>query len=164
MIHICFLRFFSSITLNLLNIEENRKLYIRSNPFFMKFFKALKLFYIRNLIKNENKIKVLFDHHFFTNQYYLNKSATETHMANILNIKTTFLNEITQKNYNLEFNELCEKYRFAHFWNEFTNPLNAELPINSLINASGFKSEEDFSNLISSHKEESKKIISGQFL
>jgi len=85
-------------------------------------------------------------------------------MANILNIEPSALNQITRKSYNLNFEDLCEKYRFAHFWNEFTNPLNAELPINSLINASGFKSNEDFSNLISNHKEESKNIINDQFL
>ena len=130
----------------------------------MKVLNLLKLFYIRNLIRNENRVKVLFDHHFFTNQYYLHKSASELHMANILNIQPSFLNEIAQKNYHLSFKDLCEKYKLAHFWNEFTNPLNAELPINSLINASGFQSKEDFSNLISANKEESKKIITGQFL
>lgn len=130
----------------------------------MKVLNTLKLFYIRNLIKNENRVKFLFDHHFFTNHYYLHKSASEIHMANILNIEPSDLNQITRKSYNLNFEDLCEKYRFAHFWNEFTNPLNAELPINSLINASGFKSNEDFSNLISNHKEESKNIINSQFL
>jgi methylphosphotriester-DNA--protein-cysteine methyltransferase len=130
----------------------------------MKVLNALRLFYIRNLIKNENRIKVLFDHHFFTNRYYLHKSASESHMANILNIECHSLNQITVKSYGLDFNELCEKYRFAHFWNEFTNPLNADLPINSLIDASGFKSNEDFSSLMSNHKEESKNIITGQYL
>jgi hypothetical protein len=130
----------------------------------MKVLNALKLFYIRNLIKNENKVKFLFDHHFFTNQYYLHKSASEVHMANILNIMPSQLNQITHKSYSLDFEDLCEKYRFAHFWNEFTNPLNADLPINSLIDASGFKSNEDFSSLISTHKEESKNIITGQYL
>ena len=130
----------------------------------MKVLNALRLFYIRNLIKNENRIKVLFDHHFFTNRYYLHKSASESHMANILNIECHSLNQITVKSYGLDFNELCEKYRFNHFWNEFTNPLNAQLPIHSLIDASGFKSNEDFSSLMSNHKEESKNIITGQYL
>ena len=130
----------------------------------MKIFDALKLFYIRNLVNSEYKIKALFDHHFFSNHYYLHKSASENHMANILNIEIPVLNRIAFNNYHLEFNELCEKYKFEHFWNEFTNPLNAELPINSLINASGFKSKEEFSNLISSNKEKSKKFIIGQFL
>ena len=130
----------------------------------MKVLNALRLFYIRNLIKNENRIKVLFDHHFFTNRYYLHKSASESHMANILNIECHSLNQITVKSYGLDFNELCEKYRFNHFWNEFTNPLNAQLPIHSLIDASGFKSNDDFSSLISSNKEESKNVISGQYL
>jgi hypothetical protein len=130
----------------------------------MKIFNALKLFYIRYVIKSENKVKFLFDHHFFTNQYYLHKSASEEHMANILNIDVSFLNQIALKNYHLVFMELCEKYKLEHFWNEFTNPLNAELPVHSIIDASGFKSNDDFSSLISNHKEESKKIITGQFL
>ena len=130
----------------------------------MKLFNALKLFYIRNLIKSENKIKSLFDHHFFSNHYYLHKSASDVHMANILNIDVSTLNQISCKNYNLVFNDLCEKYRVEHFWNECTNPINSDLPIISLINASGFKSNEEFSNLISNKKEESKKIITNQFL
>ena len=43
---------------------------------------------------------------------------------------------------------MCQKYKLEHFWNEFTNPLNAELPVNSIIDASGFKSNEDFSSLM----------------
>jgi len=130
----------------------------------MKLFNALKLFYIRNLIKSDNKIKSLFDHHFFSNHYYLHKSASDVHMANILNIDVSTLNQISCKNYNLVFNDLCEKYRMEHFWNECTNPINSDLPVISLINASGFKSNEEFSNLIINKKEESKKIITNQFL
>ena len=130
----------------------------------MKVLNALRLFYIRNLIKNENRIKFLFDHHFFTNQYFLNKSASEDHMANILNIDCHSLNQITVKNYDLNFNELCEKNRFNHFWNEFTNPLNADLPINSLIDIAGFTDPKDFSSLMSNHKEESKNILTKTFL
>lgn len=130
----------------------------------MKVLNALKLFYIRNLINHENKIKSLFDHHFFSNHYYLHKSASDVHMANILNIEISILNQISYKNYNLEFNDLCEKYRMEHFWNECTNPINSDLPIISLINASGFKSNEEFSNLITNKKEESKKIITDLLL
>ena len=130
----------------------------------MKLFNILKLFYIRNLINHENKIKSLFDHHFFSNDYYLHKSASDVHMANILNIEISILNQISYKNYNLEFNDLCEKYRMEHFWNECTNPINSDLPIISLINASGFKSNEEFSNLITNKKEESKKIITDLLL
>ena len=130
----------------------------------MKLFNLLKLFYIRNLINHENKIKSLFDHHFFSNPYYLHKSASDVHMANILNIEISILNQISYKNYNLEFNDLCEKYRMEHFWNECTNPINSDLPIISLINASGFKSNEEFSNLITNKKEESKKIITDLLL
>jgi hypothetical protein len=130
----------------------------------MKVFNVLKLFYIRNLINSEKKIKSLFDHHFFANHYYLHRSASDVHMSNILNIDIPSLNQITYKNYHLEFNDLCEKYRVEHFWNECTNPLNADLPVISLMNASGFKSNEDFSNLITNKKEESKKIITEQFL
>ena len=130
----------------------------------MKVLNALRLFYIRNLIKNEDRIKVLFDHHFFTNRYYLHKSASESHLANILNIECHTLNQITVKSYGLDFNELCEKYRFNHFWNEFTNPLNAQLPIHSLIDASGFKSNDDFSSLITNRKEESKLIINKEYI
>ena len=127
-------------------------------------FYTFKFFFIRLFFGNDFQNKFLFDHHFFSNRYYLHKSASEKHMANILNISIDALNKITIYNYHLKFDELCEKYRFAHFWDEFTNPINSELPINSIIDSAGFASTVDFSNLMSNYKEESKYIIKKKFL
>jgi hypothetical protein len=119
---------------------------------------------IRLFFGNDFQNKFLFDHHFFTNRYYLHKSASAKHMAKILNINTETLNKLTIYNYHLNFDELCEKYRFAHFWDELTNPINSELTINSIIDSAGFASNVDFSNLMTNYKEESKYIIQKKFL
>jgi hypothetical protein len=135
MVHIRFLRLFLFIVHYLRRILYLSILHSQIlNYTDMKVFNSLKLFYIRNLINNEKRIKVLFDHHFFTNRYYLHKSASETHMANILNIEIPVLNQVTWQHYNLNFDDMCQKYRFDHFWNEFANPLNADLPIHSMMN------------------------------
>lgn len=154
--YICFF-FYNLLTIYNLSILVSQRLS-------MNFFNTLRFILIRYYHGNEYQKKLLFDHHFFKYRYYLHKSASEVHMANILNISSKTLNDITLKNYNLNFNELCEKFRFEHFWTEFTNPLNLNLPINSIIDASGFPSTTDFTSLMSNYKEESKHIITKNYV
>lgn len=116
------------------------------------------------LPKNKQRDKALFDHHFFECKYFLHKSASEEHMVNILNINKQQLNEITLNHYYMNFNDLCEKYKFEHFWSEVANPLNADLPVHSIIESSGFASNEDFNNTINTHKEESINLISKKYI
>jgi hypothetical protein len=59
---------------------------------------------------------------------------------------------------------LCSKYKFQHFWDEFTNPLNSELPVESIIKSAGFSSNDDFTEIILKHKEESKYILERKFI
>jgi hypothetical protein len=123
----------------------------------------IKQFIIRNFLNKETRYKYLFDHHFFVNQYFLHKSASLDNMAKILNIKMEQVNQISLSNYGVEFEVLCSEYKFKHFWEEFTNPLNSELPVDSIIKSAGFISNDDFSESILKHKEESKYILEKKF-
>ena len=123
-----------------------------------------KQFFLQNFLNQESRNKHLFDHHFFVNQYYLHKSANKQNLARILNISNIELDELTTKNFEIGFDALIEMYRFQHFWDEFTNPVNAHLPIQSIISVCGFSSNQEFNNLISGHKEQSKMILKKAFV
>jgi hypothetical protein len=101
-----------------------------------------KQFFLRYFLNQESRSKYLFDHHFFVNQYYLHKSASLENMSKILNINPASVNHIANKYYAMEFESLCSKYKFQHFWDEFTNPLNSELPVESIIKSAGFNSND----------------------
>lgn len=129
----------------------------------MQLFYKLNLFYVKKFGKKEQRIKVLFDHHFFVNKYYLHKSATSENFIRILNISNIELEALSLKNYTMDFVTLRDMYRFQHFWNEFTNPVNADLPIQSIISLCGFSSIQEFNSLLSNHKEASKNILKKNF-
>ncbi len=124
----------------------------------------IKQFFLRYFLNKESRSKYLFDHHFFVNQYYLHKSASLENMSKILNISPATVNQITNTYYAMEFESLCSKYKFQHFWDEFTNPLNSELPVESIIKSAGFNSNDDFTEIILKHKEESKYILERKFI
>lgn len=124
----------------------------------------IKQFFLRYFLNKESRSKYLFDHHFFVNQYYLHKSASLENMSKILNISPATVNQITNTYYAMEFESLCSKYKFQHFWDEFTNPLNSELPVESIIKSAGFSSNDDFTEIILKHKEESKYILERKFI
>ena len=124
----------------------------------------IKQFFLRYFLNKESRSKYLFDHHFFVNQYYLHKSASLENMSKILNISPSTVNQITNTYYAMEFESLCSKYKFQHFWDEFTNPLNSELPVESIIKSAGFSSNDDFTEIILKHKEESKYILEKKFI
>jgi hypothetical protein len=130
----------------------------------MSLISNIKKYFIQYVLKKETKNKYLFDHHFFVNQYYLHQTASLEDMSKILNINASSLNQIALANYAMDFETLCKKYKFLHFWEEFTNPLNAHLPIESIIKMAGFLSNNDFSESILSHKEESKYILEKKYI
>ncbi len=129
----------------------------------MQIFYTLNLFYVKKFGKKEQKNKILFDHHFFVNKYYLHKSATAENLTRILNITDIELQTLSLKNYTMAFETLRDMYRFQHFWNEFTNPVNADLPIQSVITLCGFSSSKEFNTLLAGHKEASKSILRRNF-
>ncbi len=129
----------------------------------MQLFYKLNLFFIKKFGKKEHRIKVLFDHHFFVNKYYLHKSASAEDLSRILNIPIAALEQCSLNHYTIGFETLRDMYRFQHFWSEFTNPLNAELPIQSIISLCGFSSSKEFNTLLAGHKEASKNILKKNF-
>jgi hypothetical protein len=130
----------------------------------MQLLDKLKTFYIKKFTQKVNRTKVLFDHHFFMNKYYLHKTASREELASMLNITNTELDLVVSKHYSIGFEPLRDMYRFKHFWDEFTNPLNADLPVQSVIAFCGFSSNQEFNNLIADHKEVSKHILKKNFL
>jgi len=129
----------------------------------MRFANKLKIFFIKYLVVKSARKRLLFEHHFFVNRYFLHASACDQHMAHILNILVEDLNLFIEANYGIEFNQLLELHRFKHFWSEFTNPLNSNLPIQSIISSCGFNSMDQFNSLITGHMEESKDILKKNF-
>jgi hypothetical protein len=129
----------------------------------MQLLYLFRLFYIKKFGKKEQRFKILFDHHFFVNKYYLNKSASSDDLSRILNIPNVELEQLALCNYTLNFETLRDMYRFQHFWDEFTNPVNSELPIQSIISLCGFSSNKEFNSLLSDHKEASKDILRKNF-
>jgi len=119
----------------------------------------LKILYIKYFLNKKERDRKLFQHFFFGKQYFLHTNASLDDMSKILNMNAEFLNKLVLENYGMDFKNLCQMYRFRHFWSEFTNPLNAQLPINSIIKSCGFENNESFSDLISNHKESSKNIL-----
>lgn len=129
----------------------------------MNLFYRINYFFIKKFGNKAIRNKVIFDHHFFVNKYYLNKSASLKNIIQILNISEPELENLLQAHYALNFNTLCEMHRFRHFWEEFTNPLNADLSVQSIIELCGFSSNDEFNELLSGHKEASKHILKRNF-
>lgn len=129
----------------------------------MRLLKRLSVLLTAKFGPKEHRTKALFEHHFFSNKYYLHQSANKHNLARILNISNIELDELSTNNFEIEFDALIEKYRFQHFWDEFTNPVNANLPIQSIISVSGFSSNQEFNNLIAERKEASKMILKKAF-
>lgn len=89
-------------------------------------------------------LKDIFDYHFFDQKYFLHPSASETDFANRLNISLESLNQISKTFYFSPFSYLIEEHRYQHFMKEFENPINADLPFESIIKLSGFENNDSF--------------------
>ena len=157
MFHVSFHRFFSIYSYNLF-ISFHKSIFITSF-FCMHLINKLKILYIRLFLNVKDKNRILFQHFFFGKQYFLHKTASLENMAKILNMKPEFLNQLVLEHYGMDFDNLCQMYRFRHFWSEFTNPINSDLPIQSIIQSCGFQDNKAFSDLIANHKESSKNIL-----
>lgn len=90
----------------------------------MNVYMSLKWFLFNFFQKNTQLDKFHFDHYSINCEYFLHKSVFHNHMSNILNINFKNPNDITINHYNMNFADLCEKYKFEHFWDYVTNPIN----------------------------------------
>ena len=106
-------------------------------------FKLFKSFF-KLFDQKSNGLKDIFDYHFFDQKYFLQPSASETDFANRLNISLENLNQISKTFYYSPFSDLIEEHRYLHFMKEFENPINADLPFESIIKLSGFDNNDSF--------------------
>lgn len=109
-------------------------------PSLLNIFKSL----ISPFDQKSKGMKDIFDHHFFEQKYFLQPSASEHDFADRLNISLENLNQISKTFYFRPFSYLIEEHRYQHFMKEFENPLNADLPFESIIKLSGFENNDSF--------------------
>jgi AraC-like DNA-binding protein len=94
--------------------------------------------------KTNAPLKNVFDHYFFDLKYYLHKDASIQDFALLLDVSSEKLNKIAEVNYNLSFPSLINEYRYRHCIVEFENPLNENLPIDSIIKLCGYTTNDKF--------------------
>jgi hypothetical protein len=128
--------------------DQNRN----SVPTFLNLFKSL----FSPLHHKSKGMKNIFDHHFFEQKYFLQPSASENDFANRLNISLENLNQISKTFYFRPFSYLIEEHRYQHFMKEFENPINADLPFESIIKLSGFENNDSFIQFV--HEKRNKTI------
>lgn len=119
------------------------------NSLFKSFFKPFK--------KEPKDVKNVFDYHFFDQKYFLHLYASEVDFANRLNITLNKLNQISKTFYEKSFSYLIEECRYEHFMKEFENPLNADLPFESIIKLSGFENNDSFIQFVHEKRNKSTK-------
>lgn len=93
---------------------------------------------------NKADQKKVFDHYFFDLKYYLHKEACIEDFSFLLNIHTDDIVKITNSFYNLTFQALINENRYRHFLNELESPINANLPIDSIIKLCGYENSDKF--------------------
>jgi hypothetical protein len=102
----------------------------------MRLFGKSFYFFKNCSFKSDSKISV-FNHHFFVLKYYLKPVACEDDFANLLNITVEELNIVSFNYHYCSFNILLNQTRYKHLLEELQNPLNADLPIRSILNSCG---------------------------
>ena len=108
------------------------------------FFKNFLLKY-RN---SDPDYKTVFDHYFFDSKYYLNPTASIEDFSSLLNVSPAHLNHISKVNYNCLFETLLNEYRYTYFLNELKNPINSNLPMDSIIKLSGYDDKNNFFEVV----------------
>lgn len=106
------------------------------SSFFSKFFKAHQINYTSG--------KNVFDHYFFDLKYYLHKDASIEDFSSLLKISPQVLDQISISYYGSSFQAILNMHRYQHFLKEIESPINSNLPIESIIQLSGFSSNEKF--------------------
>jgi AraC-like DNA-binding protein len=118
----------------------------------MKLCIILKMFLFESRsVANSNKLT--FDHYFFDLKYYLKPTASLLDFSSLLEISTERVNQLSQAHYYSRFDDLINKYRFNHFINEFNNPVNANISIESVIKLCGFEDAKAFTDYFKKHRE-----------
>jgi len=126
-----------------------------SNPY-MKFFNILFGFFKGIFVKNlKNNSKEILDHYFFENKYYLTSNASEEDFSKLLNISIDKLNSYSKVYYAQSFQGLINESRYKHVMDEFQNPINEDIPIESVIKLCGFENNQAFVHYVKEKHENS---------
>jgi AraC-like DNA-binding protein len=119
-------------------------------------FNFLREVFMKNL-KNNNK--EILDHYFFENKYYLFSHASEDDFAKLLNISKEKLNSYSKFYFDQSFQSLINESRYNHVIEEFQNPINTDLPIDSVIKLCGFENNQAFVEYVKEKDENSYKNV-----
>ena len=98
--------------------------------------------------QNEPTSKNIFDHYFFDSKYYLHPSASIEDFSSLLNISSDELDCISKVYYNCLFKTLLNEYRYLYFLDELKNPINSNLPMDSIIKLSGYDDKNNFLEVV----------------
>ena len=98
--------------------------------------------------QNEPTSKNVFDHYFFDSKYYLHPSASIEDFSSLLNISSDELDCISKVYYNCLFKTLLNEYRYLYFLDELKNPINSNLPMDSIIKLSGYDDKNNFLEVV----------------
>jgi hypothetical protein len=98
--------------------------------------------------QNDSTSKKVFDHYFFDSKYYLHPTASIEDFSSLLNISPDELDHISKVFYNCLFKTLLNEYRYTYFLNELKNPINSNLPMDSIIKLSGSDDKNNFLEVV----------------
>jgi AraC-like DNA-binding protein len=107
----------------------------------------LKSFFFK-FRQNDSTSKKVFDHYFFDSKYYLHPTASIEDFSSLLNISPDELDHISKVFYNCLFKTLLNEYRYTYFLNELKNPINSNLPMDSIIKLSGYDDKNNFLEVV----------------
>lgn len=124
--------------------------------FFSNLYTNCKKYFVNN---SKNKGKEILDHYFFENKYYLLPNASEDDFSKLLNITKDKLNSYSKVYYTQSFQHLIDDSRYKHIMAEFQNPINSDLPIESVIKLCGFENNLAFVEYVKEKHENSYKNI-----
>ena len=103
----------------------------------------------------KNNSKEILDHYFFENKYYLLPNASEDDFSKLLNISKDRLKSYSKVYYTQSFQHLIDDSRYKHIMAEFQNPINSDLPIESVIKLCGFENNAAFVEYVKVNNEKS---------
>lgn len=105
-----------------------------------------------SLFPSKSNLKSRFDHYFFDHKYFLRPSTSDLDFSKLVKLSVDQINQISLMYYSFKFNDLIVKYQYDHILKELENPVNADLPIESVIKSTGFDSSTKFVEFINSNK------------
>lgn len=102
------------------------------------------LYFFKKLYPNTDNTINVFNHYFFDLKYYLKPLVSDHDFAQLMNITVEKLNSISIHCHSLSFEMLLNETRYKHILEELQNPINADLPIKSIVYTCGFEDNINF--------------------